>query len=756
MKFFLYIFLFLVLFFNNSFPQIKNKILYQGDSVYIYNTDIIAKSKIGNESRIVSFFKEHNLNFQTDKYDKLVFIINGTQIDSISDRISVLTKTGLFKYVEPNFLCTIQDLPNDPEYTAGKQWAINKIHLPEAWNITKGSSDITIGILDSGIPLQAGTQTLSHPDLNDPNRYLLGANVTTSQNGLRDMISHGTHVLGIIGAKTNNNIGVAGVNWNSKFRITKVFPDSEDGSPAYFKAGLIEAVNAGVKIINYSGGGNDDSNLYREAIVYAGTKGVLVIASAGNNLGGMYPNGKYPARYANDYDNLISVNSTRSDDGMGLDTPSDQAITLSAPGVDIWSTYPDYPITQKPLNYGSNTGTSMAAPFVAGVASLMLSANPYLKPGEIKSILMNTSEDLGTYGRNDNYGSGRLDAFRAVKAAQVLNSYSNAVYKVISKKENVQKIADKTKMFWRVGMFVVSIYKLTAQFDLTQYMENPANCLYWFNVNGTIDGVNRGCNKDINGNIVTVTTYNYEIWTLSGNYLGYLFEPNSFQVDLIFYGKEPGAFPGIPKIIKTEYVPVTYTDGFFDPKITWKANCGDGTVEYEIERRLKYSAYTEYGNWEKVNSFNSSITSYQDSHHGNGGTDMDLDRLQLRIRAKNSLGQYSPFSEPAEFRWDVNMNKKRSEASNEKMDEFSYALEQNFPNPFNPITSIKYSIKNEGHVLIQVFDVLGKKVATLVDGSKKPGEYSTVFDASNLSSGIYFTRIATDNFSKIIKMQLIK
>lgn len=601
---------------------------------------------------------------------------------------------------------------------------------------------------------------LVHPDLNSTTRYILGYDAMNT-GGLKDMTGHGTHVLGIAGAMSNNSTGIVGANWNSKFRISKVFDSNNNGNPTAFRNATIDAVNSGAKIINYSGGNISTSELYRDAIEYARNKDVLIIAAAGNNEAGQFPNGTYPARYANDYDNLISVTFTNSDDHLLTESPKDNSIIVAAPGWDIWSTFPTV-MTSGDTYYKNDSGTSMAAPYVTGVASLMLSINPYLKPSQIKEIIMNTSEDLGSYGRDDRYGSGRLDAYRAVKAAEILNNYSNAKFKKVVKTGNIEVVHDYKKMILGSNIVFGKCYKLTVQYDLTQYMANPEASLYWFNPNGipsgsTIYDLSRWCYLQKVGNTITAITYNFEYKDEMGNYMGWVIDPAQFHIDLLIYGQETGDLPATPLITKTEYIPIQGLP-LFVPKISWRLNQGDGTINYEVERRLKYRSYADFGVWETMISAGSATSSYVDDRHSNGGTSEDLDKVQFRLRAKNSLGQYSLYSNSVEFGWDVLNSKSNANKGNDITDNliYDYSLNQNFPNPFNPKTTITYSLKNDANVVLQIYDILGKSVATLVNERLQRGKHTAFFDASKLSSGMYFCKLTTEEFSKVIKMQLIK
>jgi subtilisin family serine protease len=141
---------------------------------------------------------------------------------SIENMFLTFKSNSLFEKVEFNLAGILQEIvPNDPMFN--QQWALKNTYYPaadigftKAWEITTGNNDVIIAIFDSGIPMNDQDYSLSHPELNDLNKIILGINVTNEIDSLRDRIGHGTKIAGIIGAKTNNNEGIAGVCWNCK------------------------------------------------------------------------------------------------------------------------------------------------------------------------------------------------------------------------------------------------------------------------------------------------------------------------------------------------------------------------------------------------------------------------------------------------------------------------------------------------------------------------------------------------------------
>jgi len=349
----------------------------------------------------------------------------------------------------------VQSDPNDPFFLDGHQWALwnwgqnppagtsgADINMRNAWEITRGNSSITIAVLDTGIPLVNGS--LSHPDLNDPNKFILGADfVDDPVDGVRDNSGHGTHVTGIISAETDNGEGIAGVAGNCRVLAIQVFDANGYGSDAAFYNGVIYAVDNGAKVINYSGGGQYSSSTKELAVQYANNNNVVLVASAGNSCGGSV---RYPAAYSVlGYTNIIAVSATNHNDVITEYSNMGPEINVSAPGGhgttnvcqtgyvyydsdDLYSTTPNYPfnfqtghpeITQ---NYGYLAGTSMAAAHVSGVAALLRSINSALWASEIRYIIETTAIDKGPAGFDNTYGYGRINAYQALLMA---HAYAN-------------------------------------------------------------------------------------------------------------------------------------------------------------------------------------------------------------------------------------------------------------------------------------------------------------------------------------------
>jgi len=188
-----------------------------------------------------------------------------------------------------------------------------------------------------------GTDLL-HPDLDDASRIILGVDFVGDGNGVQDKNGHGTHVAGIIGAESNNGIGVAGVNWNCKLLISQVFDSQGNSAAPIVKNAIIYSTNQGCQVINFSGGRPSPSNVLHEAVQYAYDRDKLLVFAAGNDNGAL----DYPAAYSSEFSNVIAVGATDNNDGKSSFSDHGPELCVVAPGGadhpfdenDIYSTSP--------------------------------------------------------------------------------------------------------------------------------------------------------------------------------------------------------------------------------------------------------------------------------------------------------------------------------------------------------------------------------------------------------------------------------
>jgi len=325
-----------------------------------------------------------------------------------------LNRDPLVEYAEPNYLYRAFLVPNDPYF--GQQWAHTLIRTPAAWDITTGSSSITIAIVDSGIDE-------NHPDL--LNKIVAGYDFSDGDSNPHDLNGHGTHVAGIAAAASNNATGIAGVNWQARIMPVRVLGMDGTGYNFDISEGIRWAYQHGAKVINLSLGGPDEAQNMRDAVNEARSAGSLVVAAMGNSREEGNPT-SYPAAY----DSVMAVAATGPSDVYAFYSQYGPHCDISAPGGDmagpqdpngIYSSLPTYPVYMTTF-YGYNTnydyvhGTSQAAPHVSGLAALIWSIRPDLSVDQVRNVIQTTAKDLGAPGWDSNYGYGRIDALAALRA----------------------------------------------------------------------------------------------------------------------------------------------------------------------------------------------------------------------------------------------------------------------------------------------------------------------------------------------------
>ena len=228
----------------------------------------------------------------------------------------------------------------------------------------------------------------------------------------RDDNAHGTHCAGITAAVSNNGVGVAGTSPGAKILPIKVLNTAGGGTLEDITSGVYYAADHGANMISMSIQGSQRSDALQEACTYAYNKGLTLFAAVGNN-------GTSSISYPAGYDNVIGVGATTNKDEKADFSQYNSSVDVSAPGKDVYSTMPTYPVTstmggEHQNNYDYLSGTSMACPMAAGVGALVKSYEPGLSNAQIEQRLENTADDLGDKGRDDYFGYGRVNAAAAL------------------------------------------------------------------------------------------------------------------------------------------------------------------------------------------------------------------------------------------------------------------------------------------------------------------------------------------------------
>lgn len=436
----------------NLITRSKDELIYVKGEIIVkfkekYNLNFVKTSrgiitgeksldKINNEYRLksIEILNSKNSSSPLSNLFKLIF----PDDINIFEVIRVYSQLPIVEYVEPNYIYQYCCEPDDPLFSL--QWSLKNIgqeypwdgrfnpppgttdsdiDAPEAWDITFGNAKIVIAIVDSGVDY-------NHPDLvnniwsnnneipdngidDDGNGYIDDCNGWDFQeqdNDPMDEHGHGTFCAGIISAVGNNGKGISGVCWNCRIMPIRTLLISSMLAEA-----IIYAADNGADIISMSYGGYSYSQLQKDVLDYAYSRNVVLIASAGNdnNSRRHYPSG---------YDNVISVAAVDSNDKKAVFSNYGPWVDVAAPGVDVLSLrakntdmYRDVMhIFEEDYYFGS--GTSMATPYISGIAALLLSHNNSLTPDMIKTIILNSADELPS---SSFYIGGRANAYQALQ-----------------------------------------------------------------------------------------------------------------------------------------------------------------------------------------------------------------------------------------------------------------------------------------------------------------------------------------------------
>ena len=364
---------------------------------------------------------------------------------SVKEAIAELENSPYVAYAEPNYIISLSlpetdpagpdeagdfsalAFPNDPKFA--DQWGLSNtgqtggvsgadIKALKGWEIAKGSDTIVVAVLDTGVDY-------THPDLagniwvnpgeipnngidDDGNGYVddvYGYDFINNDNDPMDDNGHGTHCAGIIGALGNNGIGVAGVNWKVKIMPLKFLRADGTGDTAASLNAIAYARRMGADIISCSWGGKAKSQALRDAIA---STNALFPCAAGNEGSDNDKTPHYPSGF--DLPQIISVAASDAKDGIpAFSNYGATKVDVAAPGDWIMSTYP----TSLGHQYVKMKGTSMATPFVSGLAALLLAKEPSLTPAKLKARIMDTVDKLPGFAGKTVSG-GRINVYKAL------------------------------------------------------------------------------------------------------------------------------------------------------------------------------------------------------------------------------------------------------------------------------------------------------------------------------------------------------
>ncbi|MGM0506445.1 MAG: S8 family serine peptidase [Bacteroidota bacterium] len=662
------------------------------------------------------------------------------------------------EWVQPNYIYRLQEplevgggdlyqgelragrLPDDPHFW--RQWGLynegqdyregrsgivgadSRAHL--AWEITMGSREIVVAVFDTGIDY-------THPDLSanmfvdEQGRHGVDCSPSGMNNGAcsddpMDPHGHGTHIAGIIGAVGDNGIGVSGVNWQVRLMAVKIFSEDPDQpgeyitSDASILAGYDYALSQGAEISNHSYGSPGRSFPQREKIREAGLlHDHLVIAAAGNAESGAEGEDReiYPAAY--DLSNVISVASSNAEDELSRFSHfGEQWVDLAAPGEQIYSTH---------LNddYQYLSGTSMAAPFVAGATALVRSVFPQFNHEEIRSLLLEEADRLESLDGRVADGR-RVNMLRSLPAARVWFTHGSLSNQV----EEVD--------LWVNDRLVESGIDYA---ETTDRLYLPAGVDLDLSVRPTA----------VSG---AVTEWHREdVWL-----------ERDLRYRSLFYGTDPWSLAMVEEKrddpeaerVSVQMVQLTettepmglygiYPDGRPTTIFARALDSGDSsnpmqlpTVDVELDLTREE---------ERLHSARLPL----DSREG--------ERVTVWITEGETASSYHVLLSSSSGDGTV------AEAAVVPSGEVRHrseqlVLENNFPNPFRSQTMIQFSLPETGPVRVEVVDLLGRRVRVLVDGDLEQGIHRIPFRADELASGVYLVRVSTGEEAETGKMMLVR
>ena len=399
---------------NVQLPQSNNQMTFEADrisgQVVLDEVDSISdKSHNVLLDRIKNKFP--NATFvDTDLVSETkqrIVKVDPSEVDSL---IHFLESDPRVQHVEPNYKVKASFTPNDPLF-AEKQWHMKKIGMETAWNYTTGQG-ATVAVIDTGVACVEHDGFTRVSDLSA--KCVNGFNFVDGNEYAYDDHGHGTHVAGTIAQATNNELGGSGIAFNVNIMPVKVLSGQGWGSTQDVADGIRWAADNGAQVINMSLGGSSSSKVQEDAIKHARSKGVVVIAAAGNDGGKV----SYPGAT----EGVVGVSATDVNDNLARFSNRGPEVDIGAPGVDVTQ----QTVCEGGLNgceqFATWNGTSMATPHVAGVAALLVSLG-ISDPDQVEKWLKEGSRETELGEKNPSYfGAGILDAATTVRGAVLRQS----------------------------------------------------------------------------------------------------------------------------------------------------------------------------------------------------------------------------------------------------------------------------------------------------------------------------------------------
>ncbi|MEA4896411.1 MAG: S8 family serine peptidase [Oscillospiraceae bacterium] len=352
-----------------------------------------------------------------DSSDGYIVKLKDTQADTVSlmensDLTEISSKAGLYHadsvsdikklgsdvlYYEPDYKVTLAELPDDTY--ASRQWSIGYLGISSAWDAGYNGEGVKIAVIDSGV--NTGHEDLAGANIAD------GYNVIDGTDNVRDDMGHGTFICGLISADRNNGRGIAGFCTDATIIPIKCFGESKETSSSYLIRSIYVAIDDyGCDVINLSSGMAENVRSLEDAVEYAAGKGVIVVASAGNDGNSML---NYPAAY----DCVVGVGAVDQNGQVASFSEKNRSVFVVAPGVNLIS----LKTTQNNM-YEIGAGTSYSAPFVSVAAAILKQYDLSATVDDFMEILKASSIDGGIKGYDTSYGYGSLNIANFLEVMQ--------------------------------------------------------------------------------------------------------------------------------------------------------------------------------------------------------------------------------------------------------------------------------------------------------------------------------------------------
>ena len=654
-------------------------------------------------------------------------------------------------------------IPNDQYFN--RQWALKNdgtsiqgggtsgadIKATQAWDITTGSSSINVGIVDNGM------QT-NHPDFTGR---------VTGDAG--DSAPHGTAVAGVAAAQGDNTIGVAGVAWD----VGIINEDYGAASDADLAAAVRSASNRGADVINNSWklvpvGRYSSAVRLAFADVYKLNR--VAVASMGNQYETMGENAtQYPAAFGQ---GIITVGATTNNDIKAIYSSTGSWIDVVAPGgagSGSSDEKDDIYTTTSGSSYGYMAGTSFATPVATGIAALLLSYNPNLYNDDIEQIIRLGVDDIDPLGFDTWYGTGRVNARKALdylRSPYVLN------HKSASGGSTYSSTGTYTATMYGVpgladGVYLVKRYEVRKSVNFGQTYQNTHVWGRGVGTNGfSAANPNYGmgwCDVVSNNNSsATLRTYVYEIWTIAGTYVGW--KPTS-PSNTSFKYTIMGKLVPPPPLSVTITGPTYLNNGQTG---TFTANASGGSNTYT---NYKWWYRNDEGIIPKTPRNDEGVipkapppgvwiemTQWEGNKTINCGVPFDF---SLKCEVTDSDNNIATDIHSVIVGGFLLSKKQRDNKANINIPPTEVTLSGNYPNPFNPSTTIKFGLPEAQHVSIRIYSINGAEVKTLVDDLLSEGYYQVFWNGLNqlnnkVASGIYIYEMRTENERFLRKMLITK